>query len=451
LKQLEQKGVVRIERDRFEILGGRDGRLFLKYAAKRHTGKKLRYRDTYPVAATIKCASHLTGAILSGTFVEARVLSSGLSHELGGTVVGGWLDFIGDASANQDVVQLADELGPWLDAEDVQRSDEFLLLGLQLQAGLHDVEHAELLANVESRPLEEVQEALVDWIATHEALLAKYDMRVVRWRCEEVTSDALRTAVAYWDLRLAGQVSYQLYRAGAFESAEHVVETNLETSKGLVGTEPKDPLLRTEFASVLMRLGFMAATRSDWEIALERLNASRSMALVEEWLVDYDLGYVHARQGDLMAAREHVASALEKFGEDKNQSVLLHAYFPTNSDWIPQNESWNIVELHGTWITRFLELQLIVLRALEAPASEVAEELEAAVNTLSGSAPPALLRLGGWASFTILGKSEAAAALFTQAAMVTSYDRADVPRAEAAHAEGTALPKLETSGIEEGA
>jgi hypothetical protein len=83
-----------------------------------------------------------------------------------------------------------------------------------------------------------------------------------------------------------------------------------------------------------------------------------------------------------------------------------------------------VVELHGSWIPRFLELQLLTLRASESPEGH--QELEAALGELSGEAPPPLLRLAGWAELTALGHSDRAAELFTGAAVVTRYDEADL-------------------------
>jgi hypothetical protein len=444
LKRLEDKGVVRIERDRFEVVGSRDARLYLKYAAQRHTGRKLRYRDSYQRATTDQCAAHLGRVLAGDSYDEARVSALGRPHEVGGSTVGEWLDGIGQAATAHDIVTLADQFGAWLRPDKVlERGDDtFILFGLQLQAGLHDVEHAELVANVEGRSVDELREAADRWVVDNEDLLAKYDVRVVDRLCEEIPAHVLRASLAYWQLRVFCQLSYMIYRDGSGEAAEELLGAVLEVAEKLVGPEPADPLLRTQFANALHRLAFMAATRSDWETALTRLEHSRTMALTDEWLLDYNEGYVRARQGDITAAVALASSAVDRY-EDGADRLVLHAHFPTRDDWIPSREQWNVVELQGNWVKRFLDLQLLVLRALETTESRA--ELASKLEELSGSAPAPLLRLAGWAQLTIFKRPDEAANIFARAVVATPYVDAEVPQLEVAYAEEAARPTDEAA------
>lgn len=438
LKQLEDQGVVRIERDRFEVKGGRDARLYLKYAAHRHTGQKLRYDDRYPDAVTEQVATHVGRAFAEESYEAARIFHRGRPQELGGRVVGKWLDSMGEAAATRNIVALSNEIGAWLSPEEVLRHGDlnFVLTGLQLQVDLHNIEHIQLVANTQHRSLEDIRAVVRQWVADHEELLRKYDARVEKWRCETIPADVLRVAVAYEHVFYACNTSYSIYRRGALEAADSLLASALQTSNKLVGSEPADPLLREQIASAMLRRGFMAATRSEWEVALQHLNQSRTMRSAEDWVLTYDSAYVHASKGDLHLAIKLVSSAVDAYQDDEQDRALLHAYFPRPIKWEPPNEQWNVVELLGNWIKRFLDLQLLVLRSIES--EDYRQELRSTLEEVSGSAPAAILRLAGWATLSLLEDPEAAAEFFRRAVLATPYDEAQDPSLEAEYAKSVA-------------
>lgn len=110
LADLERKGLVHAERDRFQVQGGRDARLYLRYAAQRLTGRKLRYGRSYPQAATVRCATELARVVAREGYEDARVFRQGRPHEVGGRMAGRWLDRLVGAAANKDIVELSNVL-----------------------------------------------------------------------------------------------------------------------------------------------------------------------------------------------------------------------------------------------------------------------------------------------------------------------------------------------------
>lgn len=438
LKQLEDREVIRIERDRFEVKGGPDARLYLKYGAHRHTGHKLRYGDRYPDAVTKQVAAQVGRAVAGGAYDEAKIFDGSWPQELGGRGVGKWLDQMGEAVTTNNIVALSDELGSRLSPEQVLRYGEvdFILIGLQLQIDLHDVEHIQLIANTNRYSLPEIKGVVERWVENHEELLRKYDARVDKWRCETIFADVLRASMAYWHLFFACTVSYTIYREGALGAADDMLASALGTADKLVGNDPVEPLLREQMASAMLRRGFMAATRREWEVALQHLNESRTMRSAEDWVLAYDAAYIHACKGELDVAIGLVSSAVDVYQDESADGALLHAYFPRSKNWIPPNEEWNVVELLGNWIKRFLDLQLLVLRAIQT--EDQRQHLRITLDELSSSAPAPILRLAGWASLSILGEPDAAVNFFARAVLATPYDEAERPSLEADYARSIA-------------
>jgi hypothetical protein len=436
LAQLELKGVVILERDRFAIKGSRDARLYLKYAAKRHTGDDLHYGDTYTWAVTMRFANQLGAAVGDDDdYGKALIFRGGRPQELGDDNAGSWAESIGSAAARGDIVALSEPFGLSLPTERMTGPDQssFLLSVVQLQVGVYDVEYVELVVSGDGSSAEEALDTGNNWLAREEDLLGKYGIRVVDRHCFEIPRETLRAVIAYGHLRLACGVSYPVFRTGARSAAEGLLGTVLEIATEMVGSDPQDPLIRTELANALSRQAFIASHRGNWDAAIDGFQSSRRMFLTEEWLLDYNEAYVRARQGDLDLACSLGALAVAHHETGIVELVLLHAYFPTPDDWATTDERWNLIELRGTWITRFLNLQLLVLKAIATGGER--EELASAVAALGTAAPPPLLRLGGWATITLLNDAPTAAMLFGRAVAGTRYDETDMPAQEATYAE----------------
>lgn len=434
LEQLERHELVRTERDRFRLVGGRDARLYLRYVARRETAHELGYGQSYPHALTKRCASELRRVLVGDGSDDFCLFSAGRPHEVGGSVAGRWIDNAVKAATGNNIVALGDAFGRWIPPADLLEHPDktFLLVALRLQVGVHDVEHLELVVNAQSHDVDAARSGAIRWTDENRQLLSKYEARGLDVRCEVIDYDVLAASQAYELLRLGRALTYILYSGGGHEAAEELLAALLETSTKLAGENPADPLLRTTLADALHREGFMAAAKREWGQALARFDASATMSLTETWLLDYNQAFVRASQGRLGDAISFAESALNRYDSDC-ETVLLHAFLPTPADWVPPRNGWNTVELHGHWIRRFLKLQLHVLRATEA--GQASEELKAALEDLGGSAPAPLLRLAGWAQLTFLNRAPDAAALFRRAAGASSYDETEIPEAEEAFAE----------------
>lgn len=439
LRYLADIGVVRTENERFELVGNPDSRIYLRYAAQRHTGRKLSYGHTYHHAVTMAFVSHLGNAIVSEKYNDALIFRSSRPQELGMTTVGDWLKTVSDAVTNGDIVTLSEYFGVWLAQHSALRQEDcsFIVIAMHMQVGLHHIEHTDVLANMDGMSTDELRELAAHWTNDCEELLNKYEAKVIECACYELSHDTLCTATVYGHLRLISSASYVLYLTGATRAADELLASAIEASDQMIGTDPTDPLIRTMLADAWHRHGFIAATHKEWDTARKRLERSRQMFATNEWLLEYNEAYIAAEEGDLLGALAHAATALRGY-RDPPDRLLIHAYLPTEASWSPPNDQWNVVELHGRWIYRFLELQMLVLQAVEGDPANV-QRLESTVGELSNSVPPPLLRLAGWAQLTILRNPNTAADLFRQAVAATPYDEAGLPRLEAIYAEEVSL------------
>ncbi|WP_187368821.1 ATP-binding protein [Baekduia soli] len=400
LSALQERGLVQIEQDRFKLTGGRDARVYLRYAAKRVSpSSELRFGRDYPRTVASRCATALAGAVLGESYEGARLFRRGRPREIGQSAAGRLLESLGRAADEGDLVGLGTVLGGWVGPAEMQKHSGcgFWLMGLTMQVGVHEVEHVELVAGPDGGDPSELQAAGQNWLEENRELLAKYGAQDAELRCHQISWELLASALSYWLLAAMSQVAFFLYRAGSNELAEDVLTAVLHQCEPLIGAEPLDPLLRTQVANVLSRRGFMAATRGDWQAASELLEQSATMALTEGWLLDYNRAYVCAMRGQIADAIRLIESAVERLEPDSGL-VVLHAFMPTPDEWIPPDPLWNVVEVQGAWVGRFLELQRCVIRARSSEDSRAA--LESAVRTLSPSAPMALIRLAGWATLT---------------------------------------------------
>jgi len=436
LSELETRGVLKTEGQRFEITGGDDGRLYLRYAARRHTGADLEYGKTYTSAAAVGFARQIGKALVGESYEKDWLFRGRVPQEVGDAGAGAWLESVGVAAGAGNIATLSREFGLWLaHARAVKEAEhDFLLFAAHLQVGVYDVEQVDLIANSVDCALESLVSTATHWIDDKQELLEKYDVRVVGWRCYEISAETVRAAAAYEQLRLACGASYSLFRKGARETADQLLAAVLHLTDELIGSEPTDPLLRAEIANALSRHGFMALTARAWDTALDRIQRSRTMSLTEEWLLDYNEAYVRASEGKLELATSLAASAVSRYQKAFDQ-VLLYGFFPAPAEWEADDE-WNLIELRGKWIGRYLDLQLTVLKAAADP--DRIPELRTAIGEIDGSAPVPILRLAGWATLTLLDERNAAAALFARAVGATRYDETDMPEREEAFARARA-------------
>lgn len=443
LDYLAARGVVTFERDRFRLTGGRDARLYLKYAAQRYQGEKLRYHDQYPEQAAIACAEAVGRAVIGEAYGQAGqggwLFKAGRPYEMGADGSGDWLPDVYEAISQGGLPILAQTWGSRVSfdqlAELSEAEKDVLFVGLLLQVDVHEVEHGELLT--EADPDVNAEALAGEWLESHKDLLSRYGIQVLLHRVVRVPRKLFINSVIYAQLDAFSRFAYSMYVADASSVAEELVETALRGAEELVGEEPEDPIVQAEFAEALHRLAFMAAGRNDFDAALAYLERAEALSLNDDlWLLDFNFAYVLAKRGAYAEAATRCEKAQGIF-DGYDGLVVLHVLFPTPEGWIPPNDRWEDVVIQGSWIGRLFQLQAAVLRTLAA--QEPPESLDARLQELAAlSTPIPLLRLGGWAELTIRGNAAAAATLFERAVDLASLEEAPRLRLELEFARATA-------------
>jgi hypothetical protein len=435
LATLEGHGVIQAERDRFEIRGGSDVRLFLRYAAERHVGRRVSYGRSYARQATFACASQLGEAIMGDAHEGARLSARGRPYEVGGLEAGHWVRELSEAVDSGKIAPLSEMTVPRrieIGAQDESRlSDDLqkggIFLGLILQVGLHDVEYAELLVNTEELDAAEIKHRAKVWVESTSGLLAKYDVRIVEYHCETLCPDLMTATAVYADLQLMVAIAIILYESGGAPDAVSVLKTSLQRGIELLGDQPSNPIIQSTFADAFNRLGFMTATLGERKTALGYFDKSRTLAADDDWLTDFNRAYLHSCLGNLEEASRLAAVATEAF-VPYDGLMFLHAAPPVPKGWAPPSPDWNVVRLHGEWIGRFVALQAAVFQAQAGANGR--SRLRALISDLGPSAPSSLLRLAAWSEAMILDRPKDAVALFERAIDAARLADVDVIRAE---------------------
>jgi len=439
LALLEQLEVVDVERDRFKLRGGDDARLYLKYAVRRYTGSKLGYGERYARSATFSCTDALGFELAGDDYEDARFYGASLPYEVGGAQAGRWLSTLSDAVEGKDIVALAELFASprELEALGAESDQGMILFGLVLEVDLHEVDHAEVVVNRLGLDEEDLAERTTRWVEANRDLLEKYGIRLIDYRSELVPKELGVAAAVYAQVGLFSRLATVLFRAGYASFAAEALSGCVEAAEELVGAEPADPLIRTQLADALNRLGFLASGAGNWEEALNLLERSQSVALEDLWIVQFNRAYVLRRRGDLEEAVRCVESAEEHF--DAPEGLLwLHAAFPMG-DFVAPEASWNLIEVTGPWVERFVALQAAVLRAEVDETAKPALENE--IRRLNSSAPAALLRLAGWAELVVFESPDRAIRLFEDAAQATKVQEVAIVHRELEHARAQAEPR----------
>jgi hypothetical protein len=423
LRALEARGVLSIEADRFSLRGGSDARLYAKYASRRRNSGATSHSMTYARKATLTCGDKLGEALVGIEYPDALIVGGGVPHEVGGVQAGRWLNELCNAAQSGDLPTLAQLLRfPFsLGRYAPHKAAGLLVCGLVLQIGVDEAEHVELIANVAHLGADEAEEAGRRWIDDNRDLLGKYDIRVLDHRVYLLAPDISRDLLAYSQLQVMGQVAFVLYGSGLVQDARAALAECVADLEALLDGNITDPLVRTQFADALSRLAFMAATLSELDEARDLLERADHLALDTHWLRHFNGAYVAARKGRMADAAR--LGALAAGGvSDRDGLVVLHADFGEPPEFVPDEPRWNVVELRGSWIQRFVELQVAVWRARSG--EEGVEELFGMVKALSRSTPVPLLRLAAWAELLIGGRRDTASDLFARA--VEAADLEDV-------------------------
>ena len=431
LQLLRDRGVLRLEADRFSLLGGSDARLYAKYAAQRAAGLKIRYGASYAQRATFRCGDKIGEALVGQAYPDAIVRAGGVPHELGGTQPAGrWLNQLCDAARDGDIPTLAAFLRIPVDEATLTNAAKngLVLFGTLLQIGVNETEHVELLVNEPEIAADEAVERGRVWVDATAEVRALYDVEVLDHRVHVLPPDLGRDLLVYHQLVSASRISFLFYRGGMAEQALTTLNATVVEAESVLDEGAQDPLVRSQFAEALSRLGFMSATLQRFEEAKDFLDRSADTALEVYWLQEFNRAYVAACLGDLEVAAQLGQAAFDHMS-DSDSVVLLHADFAAPEGFGGANPRWNVVELNGSWVKRFVRLQTAVWRARSAQTqtSELVDELDG----ISRSSPLPLLRLAAWAELLVASRADEAKELFERVVELAAVDQQSEMRDEA--------------------
>ena len=213
------------------------------------------------------------------------------------------------------------------------------------------------------------------------------------------------------------------------KSAAQLFSNTIELAQALVGESPTDPLVRAKLADAYNRLGFMLASDDQLQEALDAFVRSEELDMERQWVTIYNTAYVKARMEHFDEAASLAQNAIDALGQDERE-MILHADLPTPADWQHDVPWIAIVHVPAPWIERFLKLQIAVWRARadeqQIPGLEL--ELEQCVE----SVPLPVLRLAGWAEFTVTRRHEHGLKLLDLAIDVAPLNEIELARRELA-------------------
>jgi tetratricopeptide (TPR) repeat protein len=434
LRRLSQAGIVELSHDLFELRGGPEARLYLRYVAEQRVEKKIEYKDTYARLATGVCRERLSDELLGSGNLNKLLRGWWSKREVGNLVSGRWVEQLAESIVEQNLSAM-NELLPGFDDEETLA--EFaekggLLFGFTLQVGLQSVEYADVAINLEELSGAEARERVEAWIEDNGELLAKYEISFEIFRCEVIPPPLAKAAAAYSELHRYCSLVVFLHRAGFIAGAIEELTHCINKCEALIGADPTDPLLRAELADALNRVGFMQATEERWKEAEANLKRSLEFSLAEEWLTVFNLSYVKANQGEFAEALSFAQEAV-KSASPGDVPLILHAWFPAPDNFQSEAARPSVISVQGGWVERFIELQAAVYAAQE-DARTRERQVKSLLDGLSQSSPPALLRLAGWAELTIMERHERAVDLFERALNVTALDEMAAVSSEIAYA-----------------
>lgn len=429
LARFASLGVITVDHDRFELSGGPEARLYLRYAVEKRANQKIGFEDTYARLATGACRQRLAEALVDGDGDRKLLNGSWSRREMGDAVAGRWLNHLADSVGQQNLSALAELLPSFDEDEPLGEFSEKggLLFGFVLQVGLQTVEYTDIAINVNDLDDDEALERVKMWFEQNEDLLAKYEISVDAYRCELLSPSLAKAAAAYSELRSHSVLVVFMYRSGMIEPAIDQLSHCIDQCEALIGSDPTDPLLRAELADAINRLGFLRATSKDWDKSASALERSRELSLADDWMPIFNLSYVYASRDDFNRAVALAKETTEHLGS-VDGVVILHAWFPTPKDWTPKGLRANTVSLPPGWVARFVELQTQVYETQCRP--DDTESLKCLLDDLGPSAPPAILRLGGWAELTIMGQDAKAVEFFDRALHATDLEDMEAVAAE---------------------
>ena len=177
LKRFASLGLVNLDRDRFELSGGAEARLYLRYAAEKRANQTIGFEDTYARLATAACRKRLA-ELLVDSEVDRRLLGGAWSRrEIGSAGSGRWLSHLADSVEQKNLSALNELLPSFEEEEPLGEFSERggLLFGFALQVGLQTVEYADIAINVQQLSGDDARRRVDTWIDENRELLSKYE------------------------------------------------------------------------------------------------------------------------------------------------------------------------------------------------------------------------------------------------------------------------------------
>jgi hypothetical protein len=449
LEALARRQIVRVQDDRFYFTVSDDARLYMRYAAERHTGERLDYGQTYTQQVTRICRADFGKALAGEQSENAHLFAVWRPYEIGAVQTGGWLNDLRDAVDAGDIPTLAGVIRAPLDLDSFieYRDNGIILYSFVLRVGLQEIEHATLALNVSNLGADDLATRVSAWKEDKQEFLDRYKIEVVELRCEPIGAALSDGIVAYAHVERFRSLAMSLYTARHVEPAVDLFSGTIKLAEALVGSEPADPLVRTQMADAFNRLGFMLASLERCEEALEALAHSEQFNLERAWITTYNAAYIAARMQDFAKAASLGQTAIEELDtsavSEDEQEIILHADIPTPNSWRHDLPWIRVVHIDGAWLKRFLKLQLAVWRA-RADAQHAAA-LEVELDACLESAPLPLLRLAGWSELTLTGRRPRGLHLLELAADATELHEVELARNEVARLSDTSDLAVQSS------
>lgn len=426
---LTQRSVLKVQDDRFRLTLSDDARLYLRYAAERHTGERLDYGQTYTQQVTRVCREDFGRALAGEDSKAAHLIAVWRPYEIGASRTGSLLDELKEAAVAGDIATLASVIQVPLDlsAFVANRDKGIILYSFVLRVGLQEIEHATLVMNVSGRDSTELDEQADTWVQEKQEFLDRYGIEVVELRCELLGAKLADGVIAYAHLDRFQSLAMSLYTVRQGNAATQLFSSAIELAESLVGKEPADLLVRAKLADAYNRLGFMLTSCEQMQEALDAFAHSERLDMERQWVTIYNTAYVKARMQCFDDAARLAQVAVDAIGEVEHE-MILHADFPTPADWQHDIPWIRVVHVPAAWLERFLKLQVAVWRTRADDQHTPA--LEAELEKCAESVPLPILRLAGWAELTVTRRSARGLKLLDLAIDATELREVELARRE---------------------
>ncbi len=405
LQALTQRNILEVQDTRFRLTVSEDARLYLRYAAERHTGERLDYGVTYDEKIRRICREDFGHMLVGQESKTAHLIAVWRQDEIGIPRTGSLVRELREAASAGDIATLARVIEVPLDlsAFVANREKGIILYSFVLRIGLQEIEHATMVMNIGGLDRHDLDAQTETWLQDKSGFLGQYGIEVVELRCELIGASPADAIVAYAHLEQFQAVSMSLYGVRQVKAAAELFSSAITLAESLVGEDPGDPLVRAKLGDAYNRLGFMLSSGDQFQDALEAFVRSEQLAVESQWVTAYNKAYVAAR----MQRFEEAAALAQNAGEglsDDEQEMILHADIPVPEDWTHDIPWIRIVHVPAPWLERFIKLQTAIWLA-KADGRHI-RELEHELDQCADSAPLPILRLTGWAELAMTDRNE---------------------------------------------